>query len=495
VTRTVVHPSIAALDLALAQLATAVTALERTLAEAQAAPDPGPLPQEPAPASPLALLPAPAQPSALPDAPAYPPLSGDVAPTAPLAPALPPPRSRLERLAGMPGLGALFAALGRILTAPSRVEALSARLEALDAARVEEGATLRRHLASALGELEARRAQDAAYAGQALAGLTGSLHALVEYAGAVAERLGARDGTMGEHAQRLTQVAGRVAAVEDMLKRQETLRQAVGGLKPLSEALSVLRGAIAALESALRAPPAEPADSISAVPARVPDPALDAYYLAFENRFRGSREDIMGRVRAFLGDVQAATTAAPGLPVVDLGPGRGEWLDVLRDAGIPAMGVDTNTAMLSDLRARGLVAHEGDALAYVRALPAASVAAVTGFHIAEHLEFSGLAALFREAFRALHPGGVLVFETPNPENLIVGACTFWYDPTHVRPLPPPVLLFMAEQAGFERAEVRRLHPPPEGEIPPLPENATPLEARVHALLHGPRDYAVVGWRP
>jgi len=118
-------------------------------------------------------------------------------------------------------------------------------------------------------------------------------------------------------------------------------------------------------------------------------------------------------------------------------------------------GFDLNTAMVEEAKSLDLDVIEGDAIAYLWNQPENSLAAITGFHIVEHISFTDLIGLFDAARRVLMPGGIILFETPNPENLVVGACTFHYDPTHNKPLPPDYLHFVAEARGFENARIIR----------------------------------------
>jgi O-antigen chain-terminating methyltransferase len=172
-------------------------------------------------------------------------------------------------------------------------------------------------------------------------------------------------------------------------------------------------------------------------------------------------------------------------PILDIGCGRGEWLQLLLEHGCIARGVDLNHAMIVENKQRGLDVIEHDALAYLANLPEASVRMVTGFHIIEHLRFDLLVRLFDECRRVLQPGGCIVFETPNPENLVVGAYTFYFDPTHRHPLPPQMVEFLAQQRGFADVDILRLHPRPEHGAD---------EALLDKWFRGPVDYAVVGWK-
>jgi O-antigen chain-terminating methyltransferase len=219
---------------------------------------------------------------------------------------------------------------------------------------------------------------------------------------------------------------------------------------------------------------------------------LDHFYSTFENRFRGSCEDVKRRVHAYLDTVRAANAGTAARPVVDVGCGRGEWLDLLAEHGLCARGADLNDVTVSDCRARGLDVAEADALSFLCSLPDASAGAVTALHVLEHLAFRTMVSLIEESVRVLAPGGVAIFETPNPENLLVGACRFYIDPTHRHPLHPDMLAFVAQARGLQRVEIRRLHPVEESEH--FPADGSPVTTRLNELLFGPQDFAVVGYR-
>jgi O-antigen chain-terminating methyltransferase len=191
--------------------------------------------------------------------------------------------------------------------------------------------------------------------------------------------------------------------------------------------------------------------------AKEEDHIFDAMYVAFEDKFRGTRKDIQQRQEVYLPAIKAALKATDQALVLDMGCGRGEWLELLQEHNISAEGVDLNCIMIKECEERGLKATEADILDYLRLFKNSSVSAVTGFHIIEHLPFKVLIALFDECLRVLKPGGVIVFETPNPENLLVGACNFYTDPSHHNPLVPETMRFTIEQRGFEKTEIKRLH--------------------------------------
>ncbi len=212
--------------------------------------------------------------------------------------------------------------------------------------------------------------------------------------------------------------------------------------------------------------------------------AEEGFYLALERQFRGTPEDVRIRLESYRPWIEGL----PSGPVGDLGCGRGEWLELLGEWGVPNQGIDLNSVNVEHMRARGLSAQEGDALQWLESQATDSFAALTAFHVLEHLPFGVLLRLVQEARRVLLPGGRLILETPNPENLAVATQTFWLDPTHLRPLPPELLELVVRHAGLEHEETLRLHPPDGGaeEIG---------DATLRALLTQGRDYAIVARKP
>ena len=239
---------------------------------------------------------------------------------------------------------------------------------------------------------------------------------------------------------------------------------------------------------------AQPGSSEISVSARG---RFDKLYFAFEQRFRGSREDIRRRVAYYLPLLRDSAVGREGAVVFDVGCGRGEWLELLRDENISAQGIDINEAMAKDCIERGLDVCVGDAIAHLRRLPDNAIGALTGFHIIEHVPLDDLIELIEEAHRVVRPGGLLIFETPNPENLVVGACNFYIDPTHQRPLPPALAQFLVEAGGFVDVAIHRVNAdllpqvfdePGENDPPALRAALAYLR---QALLCAP-DYGVVG---
>lgn len=212
----------------------------------------------------------------------------------------------------------------------------------------------------------------------------------------------------------------------------------------------------------------------------------DGFYRAFEDRYRGSRELITERLKAYLPFLSPLKALYQDHPVLDVGCGRGEWLELLTAEGYAPTGVDLDEGMLEACQALNLPARKADALTALKELPDNSLIAVTGFHIAEHIPFPVLQELVAEALRVLRPAGLLILETPNAESLVVGTNSFYLDPTHERPLPNLLLSFLAEHAGFAKSKIVRLQ-----ERPDLREEDTSLG--IWEVLAGTSpDYAVVG---
>jgi SAM-dependent methyltransferase len=222
---------------------------------------------------------------------------------------------------------------------------------------------------------------------------------------------------------------------------------------------------------------------------------FEQLYEDLEDHFRGTREEVQAKLQPYLADIEATTAVGP---VIDVGCGRGEWLALLADAGVEAYGVDINAVVVERCVAQGLDVREADALVHLREIPAGSARAITSFHVAEHLSLDTLVGLVDAALLALAPGGVLVFETPNPTNVNVGAASFYLDPTHLKPLHPQFLQFLVTQRGFASAEVRFLNAEegpaltvddlaPNGELARSQE----LVDRINWALAGPLDYGIV----
>jgi SAM-dependent methyltransferase len=229
----------------------------------------------------------------------------------------------------------------------------------------------------------------------------------------------------------------------------------------------------------------------------------DTFYAEFEDRFRGSPQIVTERLRAYLPDLTDAGVGGPARPVLDLGCGRGEWLVLLDEAGHTARGVDANRTIAERLQRRGLDVVHAEALTCLRELASSSVGAITAFHLIEHLPPDHLMSLVREAHRVLADGGLLLLETPNAENLRVGAHFFWSDPTHVRPVVSEHLEFLVRHCGFRHVEIRRLaehRPFAGGMAAPLAEapwaaDVGRIVEHLNRYLFSAPDYCVLARKP
>ena len=218
--------------------------------------------------------------------------------------------------------------------------------------------------------------------------------------------------------------------------------------------------------------------------------AANMHSVYFQARFGGDEPVIREQSEAFI-DLFAGRQR-----VLDLGCGRGIFLELLKDKGIGGYGIDLDPKMVSQARERGFEAFEQDALAHIESLPAKSIDGVYARHIAEHVLPGDLVAMLRALRRALQPGSPVVFVTPNVSNLSVGAHTFWMDPSHLRPIPPDLFKFYLEVEGFRGVGVRTFQPSDQR----LSEEFSDARARDNArllnqTLFGDRDYAVVGFQP
>jgi SAM-dependent methyltransferase len=218
------------------------------------------------------------------------------------------------------------------------------------------------------------------------------------------------------------------------------------------------------------------------------DHLLDSLYSSLEEDLRGTPEEIKKEVRVYLPVLEKAGIAAG---ILDVGCGRGEWLQVLAEAGLQAKGVDNNRVQIQQCKSLSLDVIESDALAYLRSLEDATLNAVTAFHFAEHLPFKDLITFLDEVGRTLKPGGLLILETPNPENLLVGSCNFYLDPTHKNPIPIPTMKLLVEARGFRCQEIMKLRPVSSVQI----EVKDQLTSHVNHFLYGPMNYAVVARKP
>jgi len=277
-------------------------------------------------------------------------------------------------------------------------------------------------------------------------------------------------------------------------RRQESLGRRLEGLLALRDRVEVLSEEMSAIRSTLSADAPPPAAAAGAA-ARA---AEDAHYVAFENRFRGERADLRERLAGYV-------ELFDGLaPVADLGCGRGEFLELLRDKGIAARGVEGNAQAVAVCRGRGLDVAEGDLVDFLRAQPAGSLGGVFAAQVVEHLPPAVLQAMLAEAHRALRPGGRLVLETVNTRSVTGFLEVYLRDLTHRTPLHPETLRFLAAAQGFTEVRVEMRSPvDPAGQLQPVPTEGLPPRtaavlnenaARLNSLLYGPQEYVLIARR-
>jgi len=185
--------------------------------------------------------------------------------------------------------------------------------------------------------------------------------------------------------------------------------------------------------------------------------SLDALYVAFEEQFRGTEADIAQRLSVYLPYLESYGIRRGEDLVLDMGCGRGEWLELLKVNGYQAKGIDSNALVIDYCQQRQLLAERGDAIAYLQSLPAESVGGSFGLSY----------------------------------YLIVGSWKFYFDPTHLNPLPSATSQFLVEYAGFTQVKVLNLHPAPD---PPFPGDSD-LVKRLNEYFYGPQDYAIIGLKP
>ena len=312
--------------------------------------------------------------------------------------------------------------------------------------------------------------------------------------------------------------------VRSVIQALEDLGMAIApaaGLAGAGERLSELRERVNGLDRRLRSLQAQVVDTRSVAPsgsatlppggaepgtgrvaaaptavaptAAVPSSALFDY-VGFERRFRGDPEAIAAALAERYLDLLVANP-----PVVDIGCGRAELVELLARRGIEAIGVDTDPSMVAEARDRGLDVRQVDGSSFLREREPGSLGAIIATHLVEHLEFADLVELLDLAATRLRPGGVFIAETPNPTSLVVLGNSYILDPTHLRPLHPSLLTFLCEGAGFRDIRLRFHAPATDYHLPMIDEpDAPPWTKRVNeaftklnSVLFGPQEYALI----
>jgi len=209
----------------------------------------------------------------------------------------------------------------------------------------------------------------------------------------------------------------------------------------------------------------------------------------FEAAFRGGADELKARYR------DLAELVAGSAPVLDIGCGRGEFLELLGTLGAAGRGVELDPVLAASGREAGLDITTGDGIAHLAAQPDGSLGAVVLLQVVEHLTPQQLVDLITIAKDKVRRGGMLLMETVNPQSLYTFARAFYLDPTHTNPIHPAYLRFLVQQAGFADVRLEWRSPPDEDEVPVPDPAAGPVAAanivKINRLLFAPQDYAVV----
>jgi SAM-dependent methyltransferase len=349
------------------------------------------------------------------------------------------------------------------------------RILAPEIARLESAIARERELDSTLVQFLNRLSESANTSGARAAEFAS---ALVGFAQRIDRLADAKDRLYASLGNRRSDLL-----LESMDKRVEAIRVGIRKAQERLEGMSTSL-ALARVELAARSEP---------VP-RTREGIDAAHYVAFEERFRGSMEEIRGKLSDYVPYFRDSS------PVADLGCGRGEFLELLREAGIDGHGVDGNPEMVDRCLERGLSAELGDALEFVSRRTPASCGGIFAAQLVEHLPPRILGGFLEGCHRALRPGGRLVLETVNPRSLLALVEAFYRDLTHEKPLHPDTLDFALRAAGFRDVELRYSSPVPErARLLPVTEaevgkGASALNQnfdKVNAFLFGHQDYAAI----
>ena len=364
-------------------------------------------------------------------------------------------------------------------------------------------------------------AEDAAAARDAMAGeFSADLDKLAQDASAARGKLAqdlAENFSAGLDKLAQDASAALVGVADDMLKHWESMaareQRQQARVDEIRQAATAWRQVTGALRQELDRLRAQPAPDAPPLPAAgrtgQPDPRTqlatpqESYkYVGFEDRFRGAAVDI----RAGLADYARQFDGASD--VLDAGCGRGEFLEILRERGVTASGVDLNPEMVAQCHARELQVAEGDLLAHLAALPDASLGGLFAAQVVEHLEPAYLLKFIDTAFLKLRPGARIVLETINVASWTAFFQSYVRDITHVRPLHPDTLAYLVTAGGFQQVEIVYRSPiPPEHQLARAPERAGGEETldrmtavfnrnvdELNRLLFGDQDYAVIAER-
>ena len=222
----------------------------------------------------------------------------------------------------------------------------------------------------------------------------------------------------------------------------------------------------------------------AAAPPEIPAPEkLSIDNLRFTDRFRGTEDHVQQNQKFYLDKFSKCKQ------VLDLGCGRGEFLGLLKQAGIPARGIDIDAELVTICRRKDLDVEQADLLKHLDSLESESLDGIFCAHVVEHLPPRQIPELIKLAAEKLCRHGLLAIETPNPECLAIYSSHFYADPTHQRPVPSSLMAFYLEEAGFGQIDIKRLSPATDSmsSLKELPEN-------FRNAFFGGLDYAILAHR-
>ena len=309
------------------------------------------------------------------------------------------------------------------------------------------------------------------------------------------DRLRQHDDELKQHRDAVSMLLQRVELLEVGLQESASgVRAEITNLESANTRNGVAVGrvsrALEQMEGSVAPRPSSNPQTLDTSDRDAPADIPERLYLALEDQFRGDPDQILEWQRPYAARIKSLVPSTA--IALDIGCGRGEFVTALAECSIDCLGIDSNSEAIDDIKARGLNGVVSDGISYLRTASADSVDVISAFHIVEHLPTPVLLDLLAEAQRVLKDGGVLVIETPNPENPTVGSNTFWVDPTHIKPVPPVLLNFLVEQSGFAVVEEFRLRPPPTRELlsPEVVEKFGPLIPIIQSLTIG-QDYGLI----
>ena len=290
----------------------------------------------------------------------------------------------------------------------------------------------------------------------------------------------------------------------ELVSAHETLRTAVSVAQQASHSLKrELERLLVAQPEAASTGTAATVQPVAAHGGQAFAPALDSFkYVGFEDQFRGSREAIRRGLEGYVPQFAGLQN------VLDVGCGRGEFLELLRAAGMEARGIDLNHEMVELCRGRGLDVTKADAVGYLESLPDASLGGIFSAQVVEHLQPSYLLRFLELGYHKLRPGGTMILETLNPACWVAFFDSYIRDITHVWPLHPDTLKYLVLASGFTQAEVEYRSPvgdehklqtltPPralDDKLAALTETFNENVRKLNSRLFTHLDYAVVAKR-